>query len=87
MKQEAQLTASGELSGQAVRTVHDEPRGLSGTHPHHGPSAGSTRTVRQAPADRPPFAADRLKLRPTETKIATDRNDWRARTRRTRDEP
>jgi hypothetical protein len=42
---------------------HTEP---TGTHPSHGPSAGSTRTVRQAPADRPPSAADRPKLRPTE---------------------
>jgi hypothetical protein len=37
------------------------------TTPNNGPSAGSTRTVRQAPADRPPTAADCLKPRPTKT--------------------
>jgi hypothetical protein len=56
----------------------------------NGPSAGSTRTVGQAPADRSPAAADRPKLRPNSVqpklKIATDRNKKRARTRRTRDE-
>jgi hypothetical protein len=34
---------------------------------NHRPSAGSTRTVPQAPADCPPSAADRPTLRPTET--------------------
>jgi hypothetical protein len=43
---------------------HTEP--TEGTR-ENGPSAGSTRTVHQAPADRPPAAADRPKLRPTKT--------------------
>jgi hypothetical protein len=37
------------------------------TTPNNGPSAGSTRTVRQAPADRPPAAADCPKPCPTKT--------------------
>jgi hypothetical protein len=43
----------------------------------NGPSAGSTRTVRQAPADRPPAAADRPKLRPTKTQNH-DGSKWKA---------
>jgi hypothetical protein len=35
--------------------------------PNNGPSAGSTRTVRQEPADRPPAAADCPKPCPTKT--------------------
>jgi hypothetical protein len=49
-KQEAQLTASGGLSGQAVRIVRDGPRGPSGLLP---------RTVRANTTDRPAYAADR----------------------------
>jgi hypothetical protein len=37
------------------------------TTPNNGPSEGSTRTVRQAPADRPPAAADCPKPFPTKT--------------------
>jgi hypothetical protein len=37
------------------------------TTPNNGPSAGSTRTVRQAPADCPPSAADYPKPCPTKT--------------------
>jgi hypothetical protein len=36
--------------------------------PNNGPSAGSTRTVRQAPADRPPAAADCPKPLPTKAR-------------------
>jgi hypothetical protein len=35
---------------------------------NNGPFAGSTRTVRQAPVDRPPAAADCLKPLPTKTR-------------------
>jgi hypothetical protein len=48
----------------------DHPKKLSKppeTTPNNGPSAGSTRTVRQAPADRPPAAADCPKPLPTKT--------------------
>jgi hypothetical protein len=38
------------------------------TTPNNGPSAGSTRTVRQAPADRPPAAADCPKPLPTKAR-------------------
>jgi hypothetical protein len=64
----------------AARTVR--PGTADCLHPSRGPSVktnrttsgtprttdrpGSTRTVRQAPADRPPAAADCAKLRPTE---------------------
>jgi hypothetical protein len=41
-----------------------EPPGMT---PNNGPSAGSTRTVRQAPADCPPAAADCPKPFPTKT--------------------
>jgi hypothetical protein len=79
------------LSAQVRRTVRPGPRTVRQSQQNHqkrtpknGPSAGSTRTVRQAPADRPPAAADRPKLRPKKKlKIATDRNERRARTRRT----
>jgi hypothetical protein len=50
-----------ELSTPLPRTVRPEPRTVQKRHQNHqrrtannGPSAGSTRTVRQAPADRPP---------------------------------
>jgi hypothetical protein len=49
------------LSAPLPRTVRPEPRTVRKRHQNHqrrtannGPSAGSTRTVRQAPADRPP---------------------------------
>jgi hypothetical protein len=38
------------------------------TTPNNGPFAGSTRTVRQAPADRPPAAADCPKPLPTKAR-------------------
>jgi hypothetical protein len=57
-----------------LRTVrpYAADRPLKHTEPteatrENGPSAGSMRTVRQAPADRLPAAADRPKLRPTKT--------------------
>jgi hypothetical protein len=43
---------------------HTEP---PETTPNNGPSAGSTRIVHQAPADRPPAAADCPKPFPTRT--------------------
>jgi hypothetical protein len=49
-KQEAQLTASSGLSGQAVRTVRNGPRGPSGLLP---------RTVRANTTDRLAYSADR----------------------------
>jgi hypothetical protein len=62
------------LSAPTLQTVrpYAADRPLNHTEPTeatrgNGPSAGSTRTVRQAPADRPPAAADRPKLRPTKT--------------------
>jgi hypothetical protein len=48
----------------------DHPKKLTEppeTTPNNGPSTGSTRTVRQAPADRPPAAADCPKPCPTKT--------------------
>jgi hypothetical protein len=49
------------LSAPLPRTVRPEPRTVRKIHQNHqrrtannGPSAGTTRTVRQAPADRPP---------------------------------
>jgi hypothetical protein len=61
-------------SARTLRTVwpYAADRPLKHTEPteatrENGPSAGSTRTVRQAPADRPSAAADRPKLRPTKT--------------------
>jgi hypothetical protein len=49
------------LSAPLPRTVRPEPRTVRKRHQNHqrrtannGPSAGSTRTFRQAPADRPP---------------------------------
>jgi hypothetical protein len=49
------------LSAPLPRTVRPVPRTVRKRHQNHqrrtannGPSAGSTRTVRQAPADRPP---------------------------------
>jgi hypothetical protein len=49
------------LSAPLLRTVRPEPRTVRKRHQNHqrctannGPSAGSTRTVRQAPPDRPP---------------------------------
>jgi hypothetical protein len=57
------------LSAPLPRTVRPEPRtvrkrqqNLQGRTVNNGPSAGSTRTVRQAPADRPPSTR-----RPSET--------------------
>jgi hypothetical protein len=51
----------GGLSAPLPRTVRPEPRtvrkrqqNLQRRTANNGPSAGSTRTVRQAPADRPP---------------------------------
>jgi hypothetical protein len=62
-----------ELSAPTPRTVlpcaADRPKKQTEppeTTPDNGPSAGSTRTVRQAPADRPPAAADCPK--PVQTK-------------------
>jgi hypothetical protein len=62
------------LSAHTPRTVrpyaadrpikHTEP---PETTPNNGPSAGNTWTVRQAPADRPPAAADCPKPFPTRT--------------------
>jgi hypothetical protein len=49
-KQEAQLTTSGGLSGQAVRTVRDGPCGSSGLLP---------RTVRANTVNCPAYSADR----------------------------
>jgi hypothetical protein len=61
-------------SAPTLRTVRPYPadRLLNHTKPtevtrENGPTAGSTRTVGQALADRPPAAADRSKLRPTKT--------------------
>jgi hypothetical protein len=49
------------LSAPLPRTIRTEPRTVRKRHQNHqrctannGPSAGSTQTVRQAPADRPP---------------------------------
>jgi hypothetical protein len=60
------------LSAHTPRTVRpcaaDCPKKLTEppeTTPNNGPSAGSSRTVRQAPADRLPAAADCPKPRPT----------------------
>jgi hypothetical protein len=62
------------LSAHTPRTVRpfaaDRPKKQtepSETTPNNGPSAGSTRTVRQAPADRTPSAADCPKPCPTKT--------------------
>jgi hypothetical protein len=80
-------------SAPTLRTVRPyvADRPLNHTEPteatrENRPSAGSTRTVHQAPADRPPAAADRPKQHPTKLTNATDRNEGRARTRRTPDE-
>jgi hypothetical protein len=61
-------------SAPLLRTVRPEPWTVRKRHQNHqrrttnnGPSAGSTRTVRQAPADRPPVAADCPKPCPTKT--------------------
>jgi hypothetical protein len=56
------------------------------TTSNNGPSAGSTRTVRQAPADRPPAAADCPKPLPTKARNQNGRKRSWARTRRTRKE-
>jgi hypothetical protein len=62
------------LSAPTPRTIRpcavDRPKKLTEpqeTTPNSGPSSGSMRTVRQAPADRPPAAADCPKPRPTKT--------------------
>jgi hypothetical protein len=62
------------LSAHTPQTVRpcaaDRPKKLTEppeTTPNNGPSAGSTRTVRQAPADRLPAAADCPKPCPTKT--------------------
>jgi hypothetical protein len=47
----------------------------------NGSSAGSTRTVRQAPADRPPLLRTVRNFVQPKLKITTDRNERRARTR------
>jgi hypothetical protein len=61
-------------SAPTLRTVrpYAADRPFNHTEPteatrENGPSAGSTWTVRQAPTDLPPAAADRPKLRPTKT--------------------
>jgi hypothetical protein len=63
-----------ELSARTPRTVRpcatDRPKNQTEppeTTLNNGPSAGSTRTVRLAPANRPPAAADCPKPRPTKT--------------------
>jgi hypothetical protein len=101
-KQTAQHTAPGGLSGLEVRTVRDEPRGLSDLLPRTVRADVADRLA--LPADRPLNHTERTKatheprtVRPTprtvrnsvqpKTKIATGRNERRARTRRTRDEP
>jgi hypothetical protein len=62
------------LSARTPRTVRpcaaDRLKNLTEppeTTPNNGPFAGSTRTVRQAPADRPPSAADCPKPCPAKT--------------------
>jgi hypothetical protein len=63
------------LSTQVRRTVRPGPRTVRQNQQNHqkrtpknGPSAGSTRNVRQAPADRPPAAVDCPKPLPTKTR-------------------
>jgi hypothetical protein len=62
------------------RIKHTEPLEAN---PENGPSAGCTRTDRQAPADRPPSAADHSKPLQPKLKTKTDQKRSQARTRRT----
>jgi hypothetical protein len=68
------LACCRRLSARTHRTVRpcvvDRPKKQTEpleTTPNNGPSAGSTQTVRQAPADHPPAAADCPKPFPTKT--------------------
>jgi hypothetical protein len=63
---------SGLPRGPSVkshRTNRSDPRTTDRPRGARGLSARHPRTVRQAPADRPPSAADRPKLHPTENQI------------------
>jgi hypothetical protein len=60
---------SGQRRGPSVKSHRNnrgDPRTTDRSRGARGLSARHPRTVRQAPADRPPSAANRPKLRPTE---------------------